>query len=116
ELVIGRWSVQPKDDRPPAFELAVFKVCSGTPGLVARMRGPVTQLGNIATNADAEKASAAMQTGDNKGDVKLSYWFGTVQIDQPSWVKPGLGLPSENKLRLPVNKAPGHAGTSQKHR
>jgi hypothetical protein len=109
EMLIGRWAARPKDDKPPFFELAVFKACTATPNLVARMRGPVAQLANPGVGGDAEKATANVQTEDDKGEVKLTYWYGTVQIDQPGFVRVGNTLATERKgavvVRPPARKA-----------
>lgn len=98
ELLIGRWSVRPKDDNPPYHELAVFKVCAGAPVVVARMRGPVTTLGDPGAGADPQKVSASVATGDDKGDLKLSYVYGAVQVEQPAWIKAG-NAPGEEKAK-----------------
>jgi hypothetical protein len=96
ELLIGRWTVKPKDDNSPYHELAVFKVCSGVPALVARMRGPVTTLGDPGAGADPQKVSAPVAMAEDKGDLKLSYVYGAVQIEQPAWIKVG-NAPGEEK-------------------
>ena len=99
ELLIGRWVGRPKDNKPAFYELAVFKVCGGLPSLLAHMRGPVATLGNPGAGADPQKASASVAVGDDKGDLKLAYWYGSVQVEQPAWLKAGNTLALEEKKK-----------------
>ena len=92
ELLVGRWTGKPKGDKPPFSELAIFKVCSAQPMLIGRMRGPVATLGKPGAGADAQKASVPVEIGEDKGDVKLTYSYGSVLIDQPPWIKAGNSL------------------------
>jgi hypothetical protein len=119
ELILGRWTARPKGTGGRiVFELAVFKVCANVPVLVARMHGPVAQFGKPAAGADPQKLTLPVQTDSDKGDVKLTYSYGAVQVEHPPWVKPGTKLaprdaptsapsPPGRDVRSPVLRLPG---------
>jgi hypothetical protein len=94
ELLIGRWRGARRTGKP-WHELAIFKVCGNVPGLVARMRGPVEVLDKPGAGSDPQKVSAQVSTGSDRGDVKLSYSYGTVTVEQPAFVKAGNSLAEE---------------------
>ena len=110
ELLLARWTGKPTDrTKAPWHAIAVFKVCSGVPALIARMHGPVARMEPPGAGADPQKASVAVQTGDDKGEVKLSYWYGAVKVEHPPWVKAGSSLDSDRKrptLKLPGARVP----------
>ena len=113
ELIIGRWRGTRRAGKP-WHELAVFKVCGNVPGLVARMRGPVEVLDKPGAGSDPQKVSAQVSTGTDRGDVKLTYSYGTVTVEQPAFVKAGSSLAEETPdagadappTRRPVIKLP----------
>jgi formylglycine-generating enzyme required for sulfatase activity len=110
ELLIARWSARPNDRRErTGTEIAVFKVCGTSPSLVARMRGPVESLGSPGAGANAQMVSLSASTGSDRGDVKLSYSYGSVHVDQPAWLKAGNTLATAEpassaipRLRVPI--------------
>jgi formylglycine-generating enzyme required for sulfatase activity len=108
EILLARWAGRPKDGKAPYFELAAFKVCGGVPSLVQRMKGPVESLGSPGAGGDAQKASAAVSTGADKGTLEIRYYYGSVKFEQPPWIKEGASLDLEKKkpaiLRLPFKK------------
>ena len=99
ELLVGRWAgVTSKKTR--FFEVAVFKVCGDTPARIAGMKGPVAKLANVSVGTNIDKASSAVETksGDAKSDtgtVNLSYWYGSVKLEEPAWVKARNVLPDD---------------------
>jgi formylglycine-generating enzyme len=104
ELLIGRWTGKPKDNKGAFHELAVFKVCGNAPALIARMRGPAAKVQSPGAGGDAQKVSAAVGTGTDSGDVKLSYWYGSVNVENPSWLKAGNSVDVADKPDKPVTK------------
>jgi sulfatase modifying factor 1 len=93
ELFVARWSAHPKTPPPsPYYEEMVFKVCSGTPHLLARMKGPVAETGAPSTGSDAQKAMVHVKTDKDEGDVSLEYAYGRIKLEQPAWIKPGSKL------------------------
>jgi hypothetical protein len=106
ELLVARWRAKPKArEKRTAYEAAIFKVCGKVPALVARMRGPVSSLGNPGAGADPQQVSFQVAIDADKGDVRLHYVYGAVQVDQPVWIKLGNQLPDAPttvKLRLPL--------------
>lgn len=88
EMVIGRWRGQPATGGA-FYELAIFKVCGGRAWLAARMRGPVGSISKPKEQTDPRRLSFDVKTGRQTGEVKLQYWYGTVKLDQPSWVAEG---------------------------
>lgn len=102
EILLARYHGKPKDNSGSYYELAAFKVCGGTPALIARMRGPVETVGNPGAGADPQKASASVATGADKGNLDIVYSYGSVRFDQPGWIKQGNSLVTPNKPKLPV--------------
>lgn len=105
ELLIGRWVGKPKDSSPPYYELAIFKVCSGAPSLISRFRGPVGEVKPPGAGADAQRASASVRTKDQTGDVTLSYSYGSVKVEEPTWLTAGSSLAlggATPVIKLPV--------------
>jgi formylglycine-generating enzyme required for sulfatase activity len=88
ELLVTRWIGQPDDRSAPFYELAIFKECGGKPQRVARMRGPVDELERL-RDASAEKLVVDIRTDKDKGEVTLGYWYGSVKVTEPAWVKAG---------------------------
>lgn len=101
ELVLARWVGTPTRGKP-FFEIAVFKMCSGVPTRLAAMKGPVEKLAEPKTLQNPEGLTVAVETRNDKGSVKLSYWYGSVKIEEPAFVKPGNQLRLEPDLRIPV--------------
>jgi len=92
ELLVARWVVRPKKGKP-GHELAVFKVCAGVPARIARMRGPVSRLEVPEAGSSPEKLVARVEAGKDRGEVALTYWYGSVKVDEPAWLKAGNLLP-----------------------
>lgn len=97
ELLIARWTVNPPRRRDPIHEIAVFKVCKGAPQRVARMTGPVDTMGSPGAGGNPAQASVSVSTGRDKGSVRLGYFFGSVSVTQPDFVKAGNSLPEDKK-------------------
>ena len=104
ELLVGEWEARPKDGKPRFVEAAIFKVCGGAPALVARMRGPVGKMAAPGAGADPQKVSIAVETGADKADVKLAYWYGSVSVEHPEWLKAGNTLDLEKKTRPKITR------------
>jgi sulfatase modifying factor 1 len=96
ELIVARWVARPKKGKA-AFELAVFKECAGKPARIARMRGPVARLEapEPTPGASAEKLTVHVEAGKDRGDVVLTYWYGSVKVDEPAWIEAGNQLKDE---------------------
>ena len=89
ELVLARW-VGRLGRGSPFYELAVFKVCGGVPARVARIRGPVEKLDRLRQQDSArERLVFDVSTESDRGDGKLAYWYGSVAVTQPDWIKEG---------------------------
>lgn len=102
ELVLARWVGTPSRGKP-FFEIAVFKICAGIPARLAAMKGPVEKLAEPKTLQNPEGMTVAVETRNDKGSVKLSYWYGSVKIEEPPFIKPGNQLRlDEEKVRLPL--------------
>jgi hypothetical protein len=109
ELIVARWSVRP-DEGKRGYELAVFKECGGVPTRIARTRGPVAKLAAPDPGASSEKLVADVETGKNRGKVTLTYWYGSVKVDEPAWIKAGNALPRGLDVKLlgdPAKARPG---------
>lgn len=111
ELLLARWSVRPNDrSQRTGSEIAVFKVCGQTPSLVARVRGPVESLGSPGAGANPQNVSLSASTGPDRGDVKLTYSYGSVHVDQPAWLKAGNMLatpePTASSTAIPRIRIP----------
>lgn len=102
ELVLARWVGKPARGNH-FFELIVFKICGGTPGRITRIRGPVEKLDRLRELDNArEKLVFDVSTDKDRGDVKLSYWYGSVAVTQPEWIKEGNSIKSSRpKIILP---------------
>ena len=104
ELVVARWAG--KGGRASAFyEIAVFKICGGVPGRVARIRGPVEKLERLRELDGArDKLVFDVSTDKDRGEVKLTYWYGSVTVTQPDWIKEGNQIKAASTVRprLPV--------------
>lgn len=98
ELIVARWVARPKKGKA-GFELAVFKECAGKPTRVARMRGPVARLEapEPTPGATAEKLTVHVEAGKDRGDVVLTYWYGSVKVDEPTWIEAGNLLDDERR-------------------
>lgn len=111
ELLIGLFTARKGPRGAPSQKLAVFKVCGNRPLLVAAMKGPAARVGKPGAGADPQKASAEIEAGADKGEVKLTYSYGAVKVEEPPWVKPGLLLEQTEETgerpRLPVLRRPG---------
>lgn len=114
ELIVGRWAgVTTKKTR--FFEIAVFKVCGDVPAKIAGMKGPVGKLANVSVGTNAERATSAVETKSDaktdSGSVVLSYWYGSVKLEEPPWVKQRNVLPddsdSKTSPRTPIGPALG---------
>lgn len=103
ELIVARWVARPIKGKT-GFELAVFKECAGKPTRIARMRGPVSRLEAPATTpgATAEKITVRVEGGKDRGIVGLTYWYGSVKVDEPRWIEAGNLL--KDAERTPVLK------------
>jgi len=107
ELLVARWKGRPS--RAAAFyEIDVFKVCNDVPTRVAGMRGPVEKTESLREDTTKEKVSIDLATKTDKGKVTLSYWYGSVSVTQPAWVKAGNKLETEEATpaKRPVIKMP----------
>lgn len=94
ELIVGRW-VGRSNKGTTWAELAVFKVCGDTPARIANMPGPVGKVGDPTVGTNLEKATASGDTKTDSGKITLSYWYGSVKIEAPPFVKPGNSLPDD---------------------
>lgn len=94
ELLVARWSARPAAAGPVSYSLAVFKVCGGAPALVAHMRGAVGAVGAPGSGADPQKIAARVTTSPDTGELRMTYWYGSVQIEHPAWVKVAVTLPT----------------------
>jgi hypothetical protein len=104
ELLVARWIGRPKRGLP-WFEIAVFNVCGGAPSRVATMRGPVRKLGDPTVGTNIEQVSIPAETKADKGTLKLDYWYGSVKIEQPAFIRTGNSIASDDKL-VPVPTRP----------
>ena len=95
ELLVGRWSGRSKKGTPWA-EVAVFKACGDTPARIASMKGPVGKLGDPTVGTNLEKVSVTAETKSDKGALTMSYWYGSVRIVDPAFVKAGNSLPDDD--------------------
>jgi sulfatase modifying factor 1 len=100
ELVIARWVGRPSEGSP-FYEIAVFKICGTTPGRIARIRGPVERIDRMREQDSPEKLVMDVTTDKDKGEVKLTYWYGTVTVTQPDFIKEGNQLKKRKVLKLP---------------
>jgi hypothetical protein len=98
ELVVARWTGKPSKGSA-WFEIVVFKICGGVPGRIARIRGPVEKLDRLRELDGArEKLIVDVSTDKNRGDVKLTYWYGSVTVTQPDWIKEGNQIKAASPL------------------
>jgi len=95
ELLIGRWAGR-STKGTTWFELTVFKVCGDAPARIASMKGPVAKIGGPTVGTNLERASATIETKADKGSITMSYWYGSVKLDEPPFVKPGNSLPDDD--------------------
>ncbi len=95
ELLVGRWSGRSKKGTPWA-EVAVFKVCGDTPARIASMKGPAGKVGDPTVGTNLEKVSVTAETKTDKGTITMSYWYGSVKILDPAFVKAGNSLPDDD--------------------
>jgi hypothetical protein len=101
ELLVGRWAGR-SNKGTTWGELVVFKVCGDAPARIASMKGPVGKLGDPTVGTNLERATSAVETKTDKGNVTLSYWYGSVKIEDPPFVKPGSSLPDDDGVKMPV--------------
>jgi hypothetical protein len=114
ELVVAEWKAQPDDKTAPFFELVVYKECGGRPSRIARMRGPADKLERL-RETSPEKLALDVSTEKDKGEITLSYWYGSVKLVEPDWVKAGNRL--ERKAATSKGPLPGvPAGIGKKLR
>lgn len=110
ELLLARWVARPSDRSVPSHELVVFKLCGKTPSRVTRVRGPIEKIAAPREGSAREKLLVEIGTGSDKGNLELAYWYGSVDLKQPDFVKAGVLLPKDAKddkkpkLKLPIGK------------
>jgi hypothetical protein len=102
EMLLGRWLGRPKRGKP-FYEIAVFKKCGDSVARTANMKGPVGKLAapRVVTGNNA-RVEIDVETKADKGTVKLSYWYGSVKVEEPAFIKAGNHLESDD----PVTKTP----------
>lgn len=106
ELVLGRWTGRIGRNNP-FFELVVFKVCGGVPARVARIRGPVEKLERLRQLDNArERLVFDVSTDKDRGEVKLAYWYGSVAVTQPDWIKEGNSIKAKGPRLNPDKLRP----------
>lgn len=111
ELIVARWTGK-LDSGKLFYEIAVFKVCAGTPTRITRMRGPVEKLETVRQDGSPDKVTIDVVTEKDRGAVTLTYWYGSVSLAQPDWIQSGNALaekkPAEQPkiLRLPPGIRP----------
>ncbi len=100
ELIVARWVGNPT--RGSSFaEIAVFKVCGGVPTRVTRIRGPVEKADRLREDGSPERLVFDVSTEKDRGQVKLAYWYGSVAVTQPDWIKEGNRLvPKDPRKKL----------------
>ncbi len=101
ELIIARWIARPEDRKPPFYEVGVFKMCGGAATRVQRIRGPVERVESVRETTAKEKITISVSTKKDRGNVDLSYWYGSVALTEPSWIKAGNTLDLGEKERTP---------------
>jgi hypothetical protein len=107
ELLVGRWTARPRDGGAPSHLLAIFKVCGGVPGLVAHMRGAVGEVDAPGSGADAQKIGARVLTNRDTGELRLTYGYGSVQIEHPEWIRTGaVVIPADKAAARPTIPQP----------
>lgn len=92
ELLVARWFARPVKGKA-GFELAVFKECGSVPTRIARMRGPVARLDRLEAGSSPEKLVVDVESAKDRGEVAFTYWYGSVKVDEPAWLKAGNLLP-----------------------
>jgi hypothetical protein len=91
ELYVARYVATPSGGG--AVQPVVVQLCERTALLLARLRGPVSELGDLAAGeAGATEVRMSLKGGADAGDVKFTYRFGQVNVAQPAWVKEGAAL------------------------
>jgi hypothetical protein len=76
------------------------------PALVAHMRGAVADVGAPGSGADPQRLGARVATSPDAGELKLTYSYGSVQLDHPDWIKPGATLPPGPRGTITQPKGP----------
>lgn len=104
ELVVARWVGRPKKGKP-FYELAVFKLCGNAPTRVAHMRGPVGEIEPPATTSSSEKITAKLRTEGDRGELEITYWYGSVKFKEPPFVKAGNKLEAAEETVDPAASA-----------
>lgn len=89
EIVLARYELEASDGAP-SVQLFVIRLCDKAVQLLGRLRAPVERMAPPAVKDDAPGLAAVHVEGaGSAGDVKLTYQFGQVALDQPAWVKAG---------------------------
>jgi hypothetical protein len=102
ELVVARWTGKPDRGGAPFYEVHVFKVCGDVPTRVTGIRGPVAKSETLREDGAKEKVSFDVSTKPDSAKVSLSYWYGSVKVTQPDWIKAGNKLEVEDDKKRPT--------------
>ena len=101
EMIVARWKGKPKD-KPPFYEVVVFKLCGRRAWRATKLRGPVAKLSKPKVGMRRSRLKFDVETGSDKGTVEIRYWHGTVRLIAPKWIKKGNQLDGaeEDKPKL----------------
>ena len=87
EIILVRYESKPADGAPFVQPL-VIRFCDKTVQLIGKLRGPVDTMEDPVVKDDAPgTAVIRVKAGESSGDVKLTYQFAQVALDQPAWIK-----------------------------
>jgi hypothetical protein len=99
---VWRWHPAPKEEivlasyvtksaeGPEGIQPFAIRLCDKAVQLIGRLRGPVEKMEDPVVKDDAPGVvTIHVEGGGSSGDVKLTYQFAQVALDQPAWVKAG---------------------------
>jgi hypothetical protein len=108
ELVVAIWQGTPEDGSRPFHEVAVFTVCSGRAWLSTKMKGPVETIGKPKVGVHKGRLSFEVQTGANRDDLEMRYWYGDVKITkEPEFIQKGNRLGGATDAAIKPGTASG---------
>ena len=109
EILVARYTAQPKTGGPSAFREIAFKICGNATHLLAQTRGPVDRADNPATGTDPQRASVHVVAAKGEGDLHFNYVYGRVNLEQPAFIVGSAGAADAGALAADASAALGAA-------